>query len=116
MIAGLIVCVGYILHTLDFSITDAVNAMEAKDLTKVFNTDVNSKGFFIKQIIGGMFITIAMTGLDQEMMQKNISVKTLKDSQKTCLHSVSSSFLLTYFSYYWAVCFISMHLTMAPPL
>jgi len=30
-----------------------------------------------------MFITIGMTGLDQEMMQKNISVKNLKDSQKT---------------------------------
>ncbi len=85
MISGLIVCVIYILTTLDFSITDAVNAMEAKSLTRIFNTDVNSKGFFIKQIIGGMFITIAMTGLDQEMMQKNISVKTLKDSQKNIL-------------------------------
>ncbi|MEP7164920.1 MAG: sodium:solute symporter [Ferruginibacter sp.] len=85
MITGLIVCVAYILHNLHFSITDAVNAMEAKSLTKIFNTDVNSKGFFLKQIIGGMFITIAMTGLDQEMMQKNISVKTLKDSQKNIL-------------------------------
>ncbi len=85
MIAGLIVCVVYILHNLDFSITDAVNAMEAKSLTKIFNTDINSKSFFIKQIIGGMFIAIAMTGLDQEMMQKNISVKTLKDSQKNML-------------------------------
>ncbi len=85
MITGLVVCVVYILNNLNFSITDAVNAMEAKNLTKIFNTDVNSKGFFIKQIIGGMFITIAMTGLDQEMMQKNISVKTLKDSQKNIL-------------------------------
>ena len=85
MITGLLVCVIYILNQLHFSIPDAVNAMEAKSLTKIFNTDVNSKGFFIKQIIGGMFITIAMTGLDQEMMQKNISVKTLKDSQKNIL-------------------------------
>ena len=85
MITGLVVCVIYILHNLHFSITDAVNAMEAKSLTRVFNTDVNSKGFFLKQILGGMFITIAMTGLDQEMMQKNISVKTLKDSQKNIL-------------------------------
>jgi Na+/proline symporter len=85
MVIGLVVCVGYILHTLNLSVADAVNAMEAKGLTKVFNTDVNSKGFFVKQIIGGAFITIAMTGLDQEMMQKNISVKTLKDSQKNIL-------------------------------
>jgi hypothetical protein len=37
--------------------------------------------YFWKHFIGGAFITIAMTGLDQEMMQKNISVKTLKDAQ-----------------------------------
>ena len=85
MIAGLLVCIGYILTHLNFSVTDAVNAMESKHLTKIFNTDVKSKGFFIKQIIGGAFITIAMTGLDQEMMQKNISVKNLKDSQKNML-------------------------------
>ncbi|MEO5562365.1 MAG: hypothetical protein ABIR18_02995, partial [Chitinophagaceae bacterium] len=41
--------------------------------------------FWLKHILGGMFIAIAMTGLDQEMMQKNISVKTLKDSQKNIM-------------------------------
>ncbi len=85
MVLGLMVCVGYILYHLNFSLTDAVNGMEAKGLTRIFNTDANSKGFFLKQIVGGMFITIAMTGLDQEMMQKNISVKTLKDSQKNMM-------------------------------
>ena len=44
-----------------------------------------SGSFALKHIIGGMFIAIAMTGLDQEMMQKNISVKTLKDSQKNIM-------------------------------
>ena len=85
MILGLIVCTIYILSNLHFSISSAVNAMEAKSLTKIFNTDFKSKGFFLKQIIGGAFITIAMTGLDQELMQKNISVRTLKDSQKNML-------------------------------
>jgi hypothetical protein len=46
---------------------------------------VNSGSFAIKHIIGGMFIAIAMTGLDQEMMQKNISVRTVKDSQKNMM-------------------------------
>lgn len=85
MITGLVICVVYILNNLHFSVTDAVNGMEAKGLTRIFNTDIKSKGYFLKQIIGGMFITIAMTGLDQEMMQKNISVKRLKDSQKNIL-------------------------------
>ncbi|MDB5278867.1 MAG: Na+/solute symporter [Ferruginibacter sp.] len=85
MILGLVVCIGYILSHLHLSVGEAVNAMEAKNLTRIFNTDINSKGYFIKQIVGGAFITIAMTGLDQEMMQKNISVKNLKDSQKNML-------------------------------
>lgn len=85
MVLGLLVCVLYILSELDFSVPEALNALEARSLTRVFNTDINAKGFFLKQILGGMFITIAMTGLDQEMMQKNISVKTLKDSQKNMI-------------------------------
>ena len=85
MITGLVAAIIYILNNLGISVTEAMNAMEAKNLTRIFNTDVNSKGFFLKQIIGGAFITIAMTGLDQEMMQKNISVKNLKDSQKNML-------------------------------
>ena len=59
--------------------------MSEKGYTKVFNWDVKSGSFALKHIIGGMFIAIAMTGLDQEMMQKNISVKNLKDSQKNMM-------------------------------
>ena len=85
MIAGLIVCIIYILTHLHLGAGEALHTMKAKGYLNVFNTDVNSKGFFLKQIIGGAFITIAMTGLDQEMMQKNISVKKLGDSQKNMI-------------------------------
>lgn len=85
MIAGLIVCVVYILSQLGLSGGEALREMSSKGYLNVFNTDVNSKGFFLKQIIGGAFITISMTGLDQEMMQKNISVKRLADSQKNVM-------------------------------
>jgi Na+/proline symporter len=85
MLLGLIVCVFYILNSLDLSFGQAMQTLNEKGYTNIFNTDVNSKGFFLKQIIGGMFITIGMTGLDQEMMQKNISVKNLKDSQKNMM-------------------------------
>jgi len=59
--------------------------MSDKGYTNIFNWDVKAGSFALKHIIGGMFIAIAMTGLDQEMMQKNISVKTLKDSQKNIM-------------------------------
>lgn len=85
MLLGLIVCIVYIVHHLGLSFGGALQALDEKGFTRVINTDVHSKGFFLKQVIGGMFIMIAMTGLDQEMMQKNISVRNLKDSQKNVL-------------------------------
>jgi SSS family transporter len=85
MLLGLIICVVYILNNLDLSLGAAMETIQDRGYAKIFNTDVNSRGFFLKQIVGGMFITIAMTGLDQEMMQKNISVKNLRDSQKNMI-------------------------------
>jgi SSS family transporter len=85
MLLGLIVCIVFVMNNIGHSFSSTLNELSGKGLTKIFNTDVNSGGFFIKQIIGGMFITITMTGLDQEMMQKNISVKNLKDSQKNMM-------------------------------
>lgn len=82
MIAGLVICVVYILNSLDMNLGSALSSMSEKHLSNLFVTDPNNKLFIVKQIIAGAFITITMTGLDQEMMQKNISVKTLKDSQK----------------------------------
>src|SRR3984885_1435088 len=85
MLTGLVVCVIYIMHNLGLSFGESMHTLSDKGLTHIFNMDVNSKGFFLKQIIGGMFITVGMTGLDQEMMQKNISVKNLRDSKKNMI-------------------------------
>ena len=56
--------------------------MDQAGYTKTFDTDWHSNTHFLKQIFGGMFITIVMTGLDQDMMQKNLSCDSLKSSQK----------------------------------
>jgi Na+/proline symporter len=82
MLGGMVICVLFILNHLNLNLTGALQAMQAKGYSKIFFTDPDSKLFFLKQIIAGMFITVTMTGMDQEMMQKSISVKTLKDSQK----------------------------------
>lgn len=82
MLIALIVCIIYIMNHVNLSFFEAMNTLNVHGYTKIFNTNVNSAGFWLKQIIGGAFITVAMTGLDQEMMQKNISVKRLKDSRK----------------------------------
>lgn len=85
MLLGLIICVIYILNSLDMNLGQSLQVMHEKGYSKIFYTDPGSKLFFVKQILAGAFITVTMTGMDQEMMQKNISVKTLKDSQKNVI-------------------------------
>ena len=85
MLVGLVVCTIVIIKTLGTDFGGAWTMMTEKGYTNIFNWDVKSGSFALKHILGGMFIAIAMTGLDQEMMQKNISVKTLKDSQKNIM-------------------------------
>src|SRR5829696_5663385 len=85
MLMGLVICVVYILKTLGMGFGEGVNALSEKGYTNIFVWDPNSRLFFLKQILAGAFITITMTGMDQEMMQKNISVKNLKDSQKNMI-------------------------------
>ncbi|TCJ14463.1 sodium:solute symporter [Flaviaesturariibacter flavus] len=85
MLAGLVICTIYILNQLGLDLGSGIAAMGEKGYTQIFFTDPGSKLFFVKQILAGAFITITMTGMDQEMMQKNISVKTLRDSQKNMI-------------------------------
>ncbi|HEY5967537.1 MAG TPA: sodium:solute symporter [Chitinophagaceae bacterium] len=85
MLVGLVVCIIAVINALGTDFGGAWTMMTEKGYTNIFNWDVKAGSFALKHIIGGMFIAIAMTGLDQEMMQKNISVKTLKDSQKNIM-------------------------------
>lgn len=85
MLFGLFACVWILLGELNMSIPESLNQMQSQGLANIFTHDVDSPNFWLKQIIAGALITITMTGMDQEMMQKTISVKTLKDSQKNML-------------------------------
>jgi Na+/proline symporter len=85
MLLGLFACVGFMLGELHLSIPESLARMQAQGLSRVFTFDPNSPSFYLKQIVAGVFIVLTMTGMDQEMMQKTISVKTLGDSQKNLL-------------------------------
>ncbi len=83
LITAVCVTVAHIITKLDFSFSEIMGFMDDKSYSRIFYfDDVNSKLFFPKQFIGGAFIAIAMTGLDQEIMQKNLTCKTLGDAQK----------------------------------
>lgn len=86
LIGGLVVCIIFMLKSPELSELNGLNIFTMKsDFTGIFNWDVNSNKYFWKHLLGGMFITIAMTGLDQNMMQKNLSCKSLSDAQKNML-------------------------------
>lgn len=85
MLGGLVICVFYLLDSLHLTVAQSLVKMQDAGLSTVFSYDVNSRQFWAKQILAGMFIAIAMTGMDQEMMQKTISVKKLADAQKNII-------------------------------
>ena len=85
MLVGLVACTVFMLIELNLSVGDSLAQMEARGLSRIFTTAVDSPNFYLKQIVAGAFIVLTMTGMDQEMMQKTISVKTLADSQKNLL-------------------------------
>ena len=76
-----------ISKNLNLSFGEIMKTASDKGYTKVFETDWTHGKFWVKQILGGMFITIVMNGLDQDMMQKNLTCKSLKDAQKNIITS-----------------------------
>lgn len=87
LLLAAIITVGAILSRLDLGFGELMQQARDQGLTKVFDTNVTHSKYYWKQIISGAFITIAMTGLDQDMMQKNLSCKNLRDAQKNVLTS-----------------------------
>lgn len=87
LLLAAIITVVCILKSLDMSIPDLLAASSDNGLTKVFETDPNHGKFWLKQILSGAFITIVMTGLDQDMMQKSLTCKSLRDAQKNVMTS-----------------------------
>lgn len=82
MLASVIITIFFVSNKMDLSVFELVERVKDSKYSKMWITDWKSDNNYIKQILSGMFITIAMTGLDQDMMQKNLSCKTLRESQK----------------------------------
>ncbi|KGF42860.1 sodium:solute symporter [Hoylesella buccalis] len=83
MFAALIFIIVQVMSMLDMNVVDAVKAIVQDDRSRIFVfDDWLSKQNFWKQFVSGIFIVIVMTGLDQDMMQKNLTCKTLHEAQK----------------------------------
>lgn len=83
MMAALLIIIAEVVGKLDMTMGEAFSAVMADSHSRIFVFDdfVSTQNFF-KQFISGVFIVVVMTGLDQHMMQKNLTCKTLRDAQK----------------------------------
>ncbi|WP_337784347.1 sodium:solute symporter [Prevotella sp.] len=83
MMAALLIIIAEVVSKLDMTMGEAFSAVMADSHSRIFVFDdfVSTQNFF-KQFISGVFIVVVMTGLDQHMMQKNLTCKTLRDAQK----------------------------------
>ncbi|MEG1586709.1 MAG: sodium:solute symporter [Bacteroidales bacterium] len=86
LILAVLLCIFFVSHQLGLNLGDLFRTVsESADSQIWFFDDSNDKRYFWKQFFAGMFTTIAMTGLDQDMMQKNLSCKNIRDAQKNIL-------------------------------
>ena len=82
MIAAVLVSAGIIYKELGFTPASMIAAITESNYSSMFVLDINDKQFFLKQFLSGAFIAVVMTGLDQDMMQKNLTCRSLKDAKK----------------------------------
>lgn len=106
----LLLALGWIIYIalnhLGIGTADALQLFSASDMSQVFEWNAAEPQAFWRQFLSGVFIVIAMTGLDQDMMQKNLTCRTLRDAQKemcsygACFLPVNALFLFLGFLLY----------------
>lgn len=95
LVVSVVLCIWYIASDLELGWGSMLASVGESDLSRMFFfDDVNDKRFFFKQFFAGMFTMIAMTGLDQDMMQRNLSCKNFKDAQKNMITSGIMQFFI----------------------
>src|ERR1700759_4666161 len=84
LVSSVFLSIYFICKSLDYNLFQAAEAVKNSSYSKIFffSDFLTSKFHFSKAFLGGLFITVAMTGLDQDLMQKNLSLKNIHEAQK----------------------------------
>ncbi len=84
LLLSVILSIYFIADSLNLNVVQTFESVKDSSYSKIFFWEdfLGSKTHFLKQFLGGIFVTIAMTGLDQDLMQKNLSMKTIGEAQK----------------------------------
>ena len=95
LIVSVVLCIGYMASGLGLTLDGAAEAVMSSELSRIFFfDDPNNRQYFFKQFLAGVFTTIAMNGLDQDMMQRNLSCRNSRESQKNLLTSALLQFFV----------------------
>lgn len=83
MLTALVLIILQVIGQLHYSLCDAVEAVMGDARSRIFVfDDVANRQYFWKQFLSGVFVAVVMTGLDQDMMQKNLTCRSLREAQK----------------------------------
>jgi len=96
MLLSVAITICLICRSLNWNFTGMASNIWNSEYSTMIVTDWNDRRFFLKQFLSGIFITIAMTGLDMDMMQKNLTCRNLRDAQKNM------------FTFSWMLIFINI--------
>ncbi|TAF74102.1 MAG: sodium:solute symporter [Bacteroidetes bacterium] len=81
LISSVIICVILIKNELGLDFNSLITTVSESKYSQLFFWDAKADSFFVKQFVAGIFIAIVMTGLDQDLMQKNLTCKNIKEAQ-----------------------------------
>lgn len=87
LVLAVVLSIYFMADSLDLGVVETFEAIKDSGYSQIFFWEdfLGNRAHFWKHFIGGIFITVAMTGLDQDLMQKNLSMKTIGEAQKNML-------------------------------
>ena len=98
LVVSVVLCIVFIARDLHLGFAPMLQAIGGSPYSRVFFfDDVNSREYFFKQFLAGAFTMIAMTGLDQDMMQRNLSCRNYHEAQKNMMVTIFSQFFVVLF-------------------
>lgn len=89
MVSSILLCILFIMRALGYNLGDAARAIGDSEMSKVFFfDDPMDRRYFWKQFLAGIFLVVAMTGMDQDMMQTVLSCRSKRDAQRGLISSI----------------------------
>lgn len=89
MVSSIVLCIAFVIKALGLNIGEALTTIHQSDYSQIlFLDNPLDRRYFWKQFVAGIFLVVAMTGLDQDMMQTMLSCRNQRDSQRSMIQSI----------------------------